>query len=170
MTYSFNGRTYVWAAMSGTSMSSPAVTGIVALLLQANPDLTSAEVREILCSTARNDSVTGPLHERDSISDRWGWGKVDAMAAVNEALSRVDIQTASEEFFAKSLQLYPNPAATTVTVLTGRHTPERVTVYTMEGRPVIQKEITMEGTLDISRLARGIYFVRCGARTARLVH
>ena len=169
MSYSYNGRTYIWSSMSGTSMSSPAVTGIVALLLQANPSLTSAEVRDILCRTARNDSVTGPLHLNDSISDRWGWGKVDAMAAVNEALARVDIQTADKDFFAKSLQLYPNPAATTVTVFTGRHTPERVTVYTVEGRPVIQKEITMEGILDISRLAQGVYFVRCGARTTKLI-
>ena len=170
MSYSYNGRTYIWAAMSGTSMSSPAVTGIVALLLQANPALTSAEVREILCRTARNDEMTGPLHERDSISDRWGWGKVDAMAAINEALARVDIQTADEEFFAKSLQLYPNPAATQVTILTGRHTPERVTLYSIEGRPVLEQEITMEGVIDLSHLARGVYIVRCGARTARLVH
>lgn len=169
MTYTYASRSYIWAKMSGTSMSAPAVTGIAALVLQANPDLTPAQVKEILMETARNDSMTGPLHERDSISDIWGWGKVNALAAVNEALSRVDINRASEEWMTKSLQLFPNPARETVEVYTGRHTPEEVTVYTMEGRVAARKTMTGQGTLDVSRLAQGVYIVRCGARTSKLV-
>ena len=169
MTYTFASRDYTWAEMSGTSMSSPAVTGIVALLLQANPALTPAEVREIIMSTARNDIRTGPLHERDSISNVWGWGKVDAMAAINEALARVDINEADGEWLAKSLQVAPNPASGRVTVYTGRHTPEEVVLYTMDGRVADRQQMTGEGTLDISKLARGVYIVRCGARTTKLV-
>lgn len=170
MTYSYAGREYIWARMSGTSMSCPAVTGIVALLLEANPNLSAKHVREILTRTARNDEVTGPLHERDSISDEWGWGKVDALAAVNEALAHVDIRDADEKWFAKSLQIYPNPASTSVTILTGSHSPEKITVYTIDGRAIITSEIVMEGTIDVSQLPHGIYIVKCGARTARLVH
>ena len=44
---------------SGTSMSSPATAGVVALMLEANPDLTPADVRSILESTARQDDDTG---------------------------------------------------------------------------------------------------------------
>ena len=170
MSYTYKGRTYSWAQMSGTSMSSPAVTGIVALILEANPDLTPRQIREIITSTARNDTITGPLHERDSISDVWGWGKADALKAVNEALARVDIHNANETWFAKSLQLYPNPANDHVTVLTGRHTTESVAVYSIEGRCVMTAEVVMEGTLDVSSLPHGVYIVKCGARTARLVH
>src|SRR5690606_115079 len=47
----FEGRTYPFARFSGTSMSAPAVTGIVALLLEADPTLTPAEVKELLKST-----------------------------------------------------------------------------------------------------------------------
>jgi hypothetical protein len=156
--------------MSGTSMSSPAVTGIVALILEANPDLTPRQIREIITSTARNDTITGPLHERDSISDEWGWGKADALKAVNEALARVDIHNANETWFAKSLQLYPNPANDHVTVLTGSHAPVSVTVDSIEGRRVMTAEVVMEGTLDVSQLPHGVYIVKCGARTSRLVH
>lgn len=169
MTYTYASRNYIWARMSGTSMSSPAVTGIVALMLEANPDLTPMQVREILMMTARNDSITGPLHERDSVSNIWGWGKVDALAAVNEALARVDIREADETWMSKSLQVYPNPASTVATVYTGRHTPEEVVVYTIDGRIVVRQQITIQGTLDVSHLDKGIYVVRCGARTAKLI-
>ncbi len=169
MTYTYASTDYIWAKMSGTSMSGPAVTGIVALMLEANKDLTPSQVREILCMTARNDSVTGPLHDRDSVSPSWGWGKADALNAVNEALARVDIAQADEDWFQNSLQVFPNPASTYIRVLTGRHTPEQVTVYAMNGMAVMSQVIVMDGTIDISRLARGVYVLKCGARTARVV-
>ena len=169
MTYNYAGRDYIWARMSGTSMSGPAVTGIVALMLEANPGLSPRQVREILCATTRNDSQTGPLHENDSISDIWGWGKVNALAAVNEALAHVDIQEADEEWFAKSLQVYPNPATSQVTVLTGRHTPETVMIYAINGTLVLSQQVVMESTIDISGLPHGVYIVKCGARNTRLI-
>ena len=63
--------------MSGTSMATPHVAGIVALMLEANPGLTPADVRDILERTATN--MTGRLF--------WeaGAGHVNAYAAVAEA-------------------------------------------------------------------------------------
>ena len=169
MTYTYAGREYVWARMSGTSMSGPAITGIVALMLEANPQLSPAHIREILCATTRNDSQTGPLHERDSISDIWGWGKVNALAAVNEALAHVDIREADQDWFAKSLQVYPNPARDRITVMTGRHTPETVAIYSTCGTLVLSQQVVMEAQMDISGLPHGVYIVKCGARNTRLV-
>ncbi len=170
MTYTYASRQYKWAKMSGTSMSGPAVTGIVALMLQADSTLTPAEIKQYLCSSARNDSETGPLHDRDSISNAWGWGKADALAAINEVLAHVDINQADNTWYEKSLQLYPNPANDRVTIFTGRQTPERVTIYNINGSVVMMQEVTLEGTLNIASLPHGIYVVKCGARTARLVH
>jgi hypothetical protein len=42
-----------YTIMSGTSMASPEAAGIVALLLEANPDLRPADVKRVLQSTAR---------------------------------------------------------------------------------------------------------------------
>ncbi len=63
--------------MSGTSMATPHVAGIVALMLEANPNLTPAQVKDILERTASN--MTGRL--------AWeaGAGHVNAYNAVAEA-------------------------------------------------------------------------------------
>lgn len=44
-------------SFSGTSMATPHVAGLVALMLSANPDLTESEVYEILTSTAESNSA-----------------------------------------------------------------------------------------------------------------
>lgn len=66
-----------YTIMSGTSMATPHVAGIVALMLEANPGLTPAQVRDILQRTATN--MTGRL----------GWeagaGHINAYTAVAEA-------------------------------------------------------------------------------------
>jgi len=64
--------------MEGTSMSAPHVTGIVALMLEVNPNLDYDQVVNILQSTARSDGFTGT-----GLADNmFGAGKVDALAAV----------------------------------------------------------------------------------------
>jgi serine protease AprX len=66
-----------YTVMSGTSMATPHVAGIVALMLEANPDLDPLEVKDILERTASN------------MSGRLAWeagaGHVNAYAALAEA-------------------------------------------------------------------------------------
>ncbi|MDQ3270200.1 MAG: S8 family serine peptidase [Pseudomonadota bacterium] len=66
-----------YSHMSGTSMATPHVAGIVALMLEANPNLTPARIRDILERTATN--MTGRIY--------WeaGAGHVNAYAALAEA-------------------------------------------------------------------------------------
>ena len=63
--------------MQGTSMAAPHVAGVVALMLEANPRLTPDQARELLQETARGDPFTG-----DTPNTAWGFGKIDAHAAV----------------------------------------------------------------------------------------
>ena len=60
----------------GTSMATPAVAGIVALMLQKNPRLGVDDVRRILATTAT--AVPGETLPNTS----WGAGKANALAAV----------------------------------------------------------------------------------------
>ncbi|MBL8263278.1 MAG: S8 family serine peptidase [Xanthomonadaceae bacterium] len=62
---------------SGTSMATPHVAGIVALMLEANPNLTPAQVKDILARTATNMTAR--------LSWEAGYGHVNAYAAVAEA-------------------------------------------------------------------------------------
>ena len=71
----------------GTSASCPLAAGVCALILSANPKLTSTEVREILESTA--DKIGGSNnYDDDGYSLRFGYGRVNAENAVAEALRR----------------------------------------------------------------------------------
>lgn len=75
--FTHNGRTYAWNANSGTSMSAPIVTGIIALWLQANPRLTPADCLDIIAKTS--------THYDASLSypnNYYGYGQIDAAAGL----------------------------------------------------------------------------------------
>jgi len=162
-----NGRNYIWSPLSGTSMSCPAVSGIVALMLEANPGLSTEQVRDIIRRTARNDSITGPLLERDSLSLHWGWGKIDALKAVNEAIRTVSIEAV--EKYRMPIQIYPNPTTGRVTVNTGCGEPQTMEIYSIDGRLVSQRQVETECSIDTHGMPQGVYIVRIGSRTERLV-
>jgi subtilisin family serine protease len=69
-----------YAAGSGTSFSAPVVAGVAALVLSANPSLTGAQAQDILKQTA--DDLGTPGWDTS-----YGWGRVNALKAVQAALS-----------------------------------------------------------------------------------
>ena len=75
-----DGETVYYTVKSGTSMASPHVSGIVALMLEANPKLSWREVKSILQETATNM----PGREAWEV----GAGYVNAHAAVTMAASK----------------------------------------------------------------------------------
>jgi subtilisin family serine protease len=63
-------------SLQGTSMASPHVAGAVALMLQANPNLTQQQIKDCLRNNARSDAFTGATP-----NNTWGGGKLDVRAA-----------------------------------------------------------------------------------------
>ena len=64
-------------AWAGTSAATPYVAGVVALMLQKNPGLDAAQVKDILAKTAVHDDFTGAVP-----NIHWGYGKIAPAAAL----------------------------------------------------------------------------------------
>jgi serine protease AprX len=87
------GLTYApyYAYASGTSMASPAVAGAVALLVQANPSLTPADVEDVLEDSSVQFATTGgyasadPSNPTNGINFASGHGLIDTIAALQDA-------------------------------------------------------------------------------------
>ncbi|MAW93095.1 MAG: hypothetical protein CMA32_01220 [Euryarchaeota archaeon] len=71
-----------YASYSGTSMATPMVAGMAALLLQANPDLQPLMIRTILESTSEYKWLSHPVRPNND----YGWGFVLMDAALEEAI------------------------------------------------------------------------------------
>ncbi|MCO6472917.1 MAG: S8 family serine peptidase [Melioribacteraceae bacterium] len=67
-----------YTTASGTSFSCPLAAGVVALLLEYNPDLTPIQINDLLRSTASN--AASPNRE-------FGWGIINALEAKNNAIT-----------------------------------------------------------------------------------
>ena len=74
---------------NGTSAATPLVSGIIALMLQANPDLSWRDVQHILMETAEQNDPTDPDWTFNgagyAVNHKYGFGRIDALAAVNAA-------------------------------------------------------------------------------------
>lgn len=70
-----------WIAMSGTSMASPYVAGVSALMLSLNPKLTAAQIGGIIRRTSRPMPGANYAWRNDA-----GFGVIDAEACLREAL------------------------------------------------------------------------------------
>ena len=99
---------------NGTSGATPIVAGIVALVRAAHPDLDAANVINRIVSTARDSGTPGT----DAI---YGFGLVDASAAVNATVPRVTENPMGS--LAEWIKVYRRAAATPSPVPTSTGTP-----------------------------------------------
>lgn len=73
--YAVSSTNTTYSTGSGTSFATPLVAGVACMLLSAHPDWTNMDVREALMMTANRAS--------NPDSTRYGWGLIDALAAVS---------------------------------------------------------------------------------------
>jgi len=65
-----------YASWSGTSMATPHISAVVSLLRQKNPTWTDTQIKNALYKTAKDLGKTG-------WDKQYGWGRVDALKAIN---------------------------------------------------------------------------------------
>lgn len=148
----FNNTTYHFAKFSGTSMAAPMVAGVAALMLEANPYLSSAQVKEIMMQTARQDSYTGAIPNEGS--PQWGAGKINAYAAVQLAVQTLGVLDTKPQI---EWSVYPNPV-------------QHYLHFTIVELPPYAEVIALDGTrywvaidhgqMSVDELPSGAYYIR----------
>lgn len=76
-----DGVEYSYCPDLGTSMAAPVVAGAIALWLQANPTLSTADIRQVLNKTSIRDWYVATGN-----AERWGAGKLDINAGLRYVL------------------------------------------------------------------------------------
>lgn len=89
-----------YVAYSGTSMATPFTAGTVALMLEANPSLTPAQIKTMLISTAEDWGPNGK-------DEDYGYGRLDAYEAVKTAggLSGSNIATPDHYYASEDIAM-----------------------------------------------------------------
>lgn len=153
-TVDFNGRTYPFSRFNGTSMASPVVTGVSALILDANQFLSPQQVKEIIIATARTDQFTGVIPPEGDT--KWGFGKVNAYAAVQMALDMVGVNEIAKTY---DWIVSPNPAQNEITLSGELKGVDKFSIVDINGKTVFRSG-TIQLTYDVSGLQQGTYFIR----------
>ena len=163
--FDLGGRTYVWAAQSGTSMSTPVVAGIIALWLQANPTLSPDDIRGILQRTCQkpDPQLTYP-------NNLYGFGEVDAYRGLLDILGISGIKELSDH----------QPVSVRVTVSDGllhlqfaqQHSePVLLSLYATSGTLLHRQWLTpvsRDVSLPLPVSASGIYAVQLTSKDKAL--
>ncbi len=162
-TFAKNNREYYYAEASGTSMSSPMVTGIVALLLQANPKLTPALIKNIIFKTAITDIYT----KQPVDSSRWGAGKINAYAAIKLTIATIGVT--EQKFTQTQINLFPNPTSGSFQLYCEaiQNNDLQVTITDIMGKTIQQHNWNASAsnntlTIDLGDENKGVYFVSIG--------
>jgi subtilisin family serine protease len=151
-----NTNNWYFAAMEGTSMSAPMVTGIIALWLQANPNLTVAQIKTILQNTSITDSFTGTGSAIPN--NTWGRGKINAYSGIqyiNQFLN-VDTFDTTNNFI-----VYPNPTSSKI-FITSKEYVSSYEIYNTLGQKVKEgsfNAVLEQEELDLTELQSGLYIL-----------
>ena len=123
----------------GTSQSAPHVTGVLALMLQADPTLDYDQAVQILRETARLEA-----DDDDVPNTELGWGRLDALAAVQRTLQRAGPVAIDDEGELPDAVVlhpnYPNPfhPFTSIAFTLPANARVTLTIYDVLGREVAQ--------------------------------
>ncbi len=158
----FKNDSFAYGVFSGTSMASPQVAGVVALMLQANPALTPAQIIHILKQTAIIDAATGNVPNTNA-----GNGKINAYEAVKEALRVVSSRGLQVKH---EVLVYPNPAQTWINIESEREIMQ-IELLDIQGREIrrFDTKPSHKQSLNVMGLAKGLYLLKVDQSIYRIL-
>ena len=156
-------RDYFFGTMSGTSMSTPAAAGIMALWAQAALDkgkvLTSRDIKDIVAHACDTDSYT------EATPERFGAGKINAYKGL---LYVLDAETNIPTLSKNQPENVTFRVAGDVVYADGAENGTPVTVYNLQG--VTVRETTVQGgSFSTAGLQKGVYAIQLGKLGSTLI-
>lgn len=148
-TFTVNGKKYYYGEMSGTSMATPYMTGTAAVWLQANPNLSPNEIREIAKETAVAPQTPDV---------KWGAGRVNVLDGVKKAFEMSGCIGVSPD--AEEAVIINRISDAEFEVYTPLNENPEVTVYDISGRVI--KTVAGTGSsavVNLSDCSKGIYIL-----------
>ena len=131
-------------------------TGIIALWLQAKPNLTVAEIKTILQNTSITDSDTGTGSAIPN--NTWGRGKIDALAGVQYINQFLNIDSFDNK---NNFIVYPNPTSSKV-YITSKEYVSTYEIFNTLGQKVKEgnfNAVLEQEELDLTALQNGLYIL-----------
>lgn len=145
--------------LSGTSMSSPAVAGCIALYLQKYPNATYTQIIQAVTGSVRKDAYTG-----NALPDNnWGYGKMDVLAMFTGITGIYGPLSSPQTYFLA--QNYPNPFNNSTII--GYDLPVsssvRMTLFNLQGQLIFEQPLGRQSQgrhvfhLNAKSFPNGIY-------------
>lgn len=154
---------------SGTSMAGPHVAGLVALMISANPALAGQVelIEDIIESTAvpkTTDEQCGDIPGSQVPNNTYGFGRIDALAAVEAALALIETSV-EDENQASGIKTYPNPIIDQLVIeIQQAIGPVSFGMYDIQGRLLLQQQWDASGhsvhSIGVSSMPAGFYFYK----------
>ncbi|WGF93155.1 S8 family peptidase [Aequorivita marisscotiae] len=156
----------LYGIQNAVSAAAPLSTGIMALMLEVNPNLTPGQIKTILRNSCREDSFTGSVP-----NNTWGYGKIDALLAIQNTIS-----LGIDHIDNKAFVIYPNPSKGSFTIDLGKeYTDVTVQIYNMLGQLISEENYTSAKTIEKQiNASAGMYFIKVstakeGSNTLRII-
>ncbi|NLL15356.1 MAG: S8 family serine peptidase [Fibrobacter sp.] len=143
-----------YAEATGTSGASPVVAGIIALMLQINPNLTPETALECIQKSAIHDQWTGDI---TSPINQWGAGKINAEGAIKEVLDLyLSIRVSRNEV--------PSPVSFTHSghsvFIRNFHQKGSAVLFNLQGRRIARINFSENGIVTLPRgISAGLFTI-----------
>ena len=156
-------RDYLWGWLSGTSMSTPAAAGIVALWMQAAKDkgktLNCTDIKDIIAHSCDTDEYT------EKLAQRFGHGKINAYKGLLYVLG---IDTAIQGLSKNQPENVSFRVVDDLLYADGAEDGTSVSLYDLSG-VLVRQTVVEGGTISLAGLRQGVYAVQLGRLGSTLV-